>query len=196
MPTAPAITGTALTPRSEETRIYEIAVLYPFPMGQKEEQDLLKAIDEHFAEAGAAVVMKDAWGRRGLAYNIGGLSEGTFVIYYVDMPAGSVRELDRQLRILKGLLRHMIIKPPKHYRALPYAKLYTQWQEDRVHEGERAVQEREEKLKQRVLEKAKRQTKRTEAKKKDEKPEAKKPASAGSIDAQLNKLISDDDLDL
>lgn len=197
MTPAASTAGTVLTPSSEDTRIYEIAVLYPFPMGQKEEQDLLKAIDEHFAEAGATVVMKDVWGRRGLAYAIGGFMEGNFIIYYVDMPAGNVRELDRQMRILKGLLRHMIIKPPKQYRAVPYADLYTQWQEHRSHEGERVAQEREEKLRQRVLEKAKRQTKRVEAKKKEEKAETKAPApSAGSIDAQLNKLISDDDLDL
>ncbi|HVW66964.1 MAG TPA: 30S ribosomal protein S6 [Candidatus Peribacteraceae bacterium] len=180
-----------LTPSSEDNRIYEVAVLYPYPINQKEESDLQKSIEAVFADAGAKQVMKDVWGRRGLAYKIGGFTEGTFVIYYYDMDPAALKDVDQQLRILKGLLRHMIVKPPKKYQITPYADRFAQWKEQEKAAGEKAAADREEKLKKQVVEKAKRQTK------KEEKKEAPaKPMSTETIAEGLDKLISDQDIEL
>lgn len=186
---------TVLTPASEDTRIYEVAVVYPYPMNQKEEQDLLKAIDGFFAEAGATVVQKDVWGRRGIAYMIGGFNEANFIFYYVDMLPEKLKELDQQLKILKGVLRHMIVKPPKHYQYVSYANAPQEWKERQRVEEEVAAREREERLKKQVVEKAKRQTKKP-APKRDDSEKPTKPVKTESLDMQLDKLISDDDLNL
>lgn len=188
---------TQLVPSSEDTRIYEIALLYPYPMVQKEESQLLKDIARLLEEAGAKEVSRDVWGRRGLAYPIKGSTEATVLILYVDMEPGKLKEFDQQLKILKGMLRHLIVKPPKHYQMVSYAKAFTEWQAFKATAGERAAREKEEQLKQKVLEKAKRQTKRTEtrtATKKADAPAA--PMKGEALDAQLDKLISDDDLNL
>ncbi len=181
-----------LSAASEDTRVYEVAVLYPYPMNQKEEQDLLKGIDEIFAEAGAKLLMKDAWGRRGLAYMIGGFTEGNILIYYFDMDPLKVKEVDVQMRILKGVLRHMIVKPPKKYQMVPYADRLAQWQEQEKLRGEKAVADKEEKLKKQVVDKAKRTAK--VAPKLDAAPA--KPMTDASITEGLEKLISDKDLEM
>lgn len=174
---------------SEDTRIYELCVLYPFPLNQKEETEILKGVEELLSEAGAKTIMKDVWGRRGLAYPIGGYREGSYVVYYVDMEPGKLKELDNQLRIMKGVLRHLIVKPPKNYKIVPYAGRFDEWKAQTKAAGELKAAEKEEKLKKQVLEKAKRAAK---------KPEAEKKASApkGDITSTLDKLISDDKIDM
>lgn len=174
-----------------EPRIYEIAVLYPFPMNQKEDTELQKAIEEIFAEAKAKLVLKDVWGRRGLAYKIGGYSEGTFIIYYYEIEPLKIKDIDVQLRILKGMLRHMIVKPPKNYQIVPYADHYASWKNQEKLMQEKAVMDKEERLKKQVVEKASRQNK------KEEKPEVKaKPMTGAAITEELDKLISDKDLNI
>lgn len=182
--------ATTYTPTSEDHRLYEICVLYPYPLPQKEEQQLVKEVEELFAEAEGKIVFKDVWGRRGLAYPIKGSTEGSFIVYYIEMMPDKMKELDRNLRIVKGMLRHLVVKPPENYKIESYAEKYVQWQQNREKEGERAVREKEEKLQAQVVERAKRQAKRVSAKKDEEKPA--KPVAAGDMGKEIDKLISDD----
>jgi ribosomal protein S6 len=181
------------TPASDEVRLYEIAVLYPYPMNQKEEAELLKGVQAIFDEAGAKEIYKDVWGRRGLAYKIGGFDEGTFIIFYLEMDPSKLKELDEALRILKGMLRHMIVKPPKHYQIASYADAEKKWKETSRLEDQRKVTEREEKKLKQVVDKAKRSSKAAESRKVE--VEAK-PMTEADLSKQLDKLISDKDLEL
>jgi hypothetical protein len=96
------------------------------------------------------------------------------------------------MRILKGLLRHMIVKPPKHYQIVPYADRFQQWKDQEKVNTEKAAADKEEKLKKQVVEKAKRQTK------KEEKVEAAPaaPMTDAALTEELDKLISDKDIDI
>ena len=183
------------TPSSEDVRLYECAVLYPYPINQKEESDLQKGVEEIFEEAKAKLILKDAWGQRGLAYNVGGFREGNFVIYYYELDPSKLKEIDEQLRILKGVLRHMIVKPPKNYVIGPMADAFDKWKEKSKIEEETRAQEKEEKLRKTVVEKAKRSSKAAD-KKAEEDGSAKKPVTDAVITEQLEKLISDKDLEL
>lgn len=176
---------------SEDVRIYECAVLYPYPFSQKEEATLAKEIEQHFADAGAKLVFKDSWGRRGLAYKIGGFNEANIVIYYYEMEPKKLKEVDNALRIQKGVLRHLIVKPPKNYQVVSYSEKFEQWKEDDKLAEEKKAADKEEKLKKQVLEKAKRQSAKPAAKK-----DAPAPKPAGDIGTQLDKLISDKDLEM
>jgi small subunit ribosomal protein S6 len=179
---------------SEDTRIYECCVLYPFPFGQKEEMELLKEIEGSFEEAGAKQVAKDKWGQRGLAYTVGGFNEGNFVVYYYEMDPSKLKEIDTQLRIVKGVLRHMFVKPPKNYVVLKYSEVYEQWLKERENVDDRRSREREEKLKDQVARKAKRAVQRTEEQKKEKK--ALPSLNEEALTEKLDKLIADDQVDL
>lgn len=179
------------TPTSDEVRLYEVAVLYPYPMNQKEENELLKGIDEIFAEAGAKQIFKDVWGRRGLAYKIGGFDEGNFIIYYFEIDPSKIKEIDEQLRILKGMLRHMFVKPSKKYQIKSYADSEKKWKETSRLEGERKVQEREDKKLKQVVDKVKRASAPARSKDADA-----KPITGEALNQELDKLISDKDLEI
>lgn len=182
-----------LTPSSEDVRIYEFAVLLPYPMVQKEEQIAIKEIETVFKEAGAKEVSKDVWGRRGLAYPIEGHSEGNFIVYYQEMDPGKIREVDTALRIIPNVLRHIVVVPPEGYQIVKYSEAYQEWLKTRESASEKSKRNREEEIQKRVADRAKRQVKRTEQEKSD--------APAASMDKaklqqKLDEIISDDSLSI
>lgn len=184
-----------LVPSSEDNRIYEICVLLPYPMNQKEEQDAHKEVEGIFAEAEGRQVAKDSWGRRGIAYTIKGYNEGSYVIYYYEIDPSKITEIDEALRIAPKVLRHMIVIPPKGYEIVEYGEKYKQWLKERESESEKRDKSKEEKLQKQVVERAKREVRKAEEQKKDAK-EAKKPMEEKSIEEGLEKLISDSDIDI
>jgi len=60
---------------------------------------------------GGQVTKVDRWGRRRLAYEIGGTTEGYYVVIQFEAEPKTAAELGRVLRITDGVLRHMIVRP-------------------------------------------------------------------------------------
>jgi len=177
--------------------VYEFCVLYPVNLSQKEEQTLLKGIEEIFTEAEGRQIAKDAWGRRGLAYPIKKQIEGNFIVFYYEMNPQKLREVDRQLRILPNVLRHLMVKPPKDYQMVKYSEAFEQWQKDKVTAVETKRKDEETKLQRKVVEKAKRDAKRTEVKKTEvKKKEAASTLEEADLSKKLDELISDDSIGL
>jgi len=186
-----------LTTTEEDTRIYECCVLLPYPLSQKEEQEVLKEVEDIFTEAKAKQIAKDAWGRRGLAYPIKGQNEGSFVVYYYEMDPANVKEVDEALRIAHGVLRHLLIKPPTKYEILNYSEEYEKWQKERVTETERKEVEKDAEIKRKVAEKAKRKVKKVEVEKKEKPVKEERPKiEEDKLTEEIEKLISDDELDI
>jgi len=183
-----------ITPTSEDTVIYELCVLYPATLSQKEEAALLKEIEGFFSEAGGRQIARDAWGRRGLAYPVKKETEGNFVIYHYELDPSKLREIDRQLHILPNLLRHLIVKPPKGYEITKYSEHFEQWLKDRSAAVETKKKDEETKLQKKVTDRAKVQAKRVEAQKKDA---PKAPAmEEKALAEKLEEIISDKDIGL
>ncbi|MSR67620.1 30S ribosomal protein S6 [Candidatus Peribacteria bacterium] len=182
-----------LVPSNEDVRVYEFAVMYKPDLDQKAESTLLSEIEGHFAEAQGKLLFKDPWSRRGLAYRIAGHDEAKFVIYYYELPPASIRELDRQLRLQKGVLRHLMLIPPKGYEAVSFEAKYQDWLKNRETIEDVRARKREEKTQKTVVDQAKRATKRLETKAKDI---AKPVLKMQDLDSQLDKLIADSDLKL
>ena len=180
-----------LVPSSDEVRIYEIAVMIAPDLDQKSESTLLKEIDELFSEAKATTVFKDSWSKRGLAYPIQGKTEAKFVIYYVEMAPANIREVGNQLTLTKGVMRHLIVIPPKGYEAVSFEAAYTDWLKNRETVADMRKRKKEEKMQEKVLT----QTKRAAAAKRAAEPKKEaKPLEMEKLSASLDKLISDDDL--
>ncbi len=58
------------------------------------------------------------WGRRRLAYEIGGYHEGTYVLELVEGSGALLRELDRRLRVLDQVIRHLVIRVDRELSVL------------------------------------------------------------------------------
>jgi len=181
-----------LTPSSEDVRVYEVAIMYQSDLDQKAESDLLKETAALFDEAKGRILFQDPWSKRGLAYKIRGFTEAKFVISYLEVPPENIRELDRLLRLQKGILRHLIVIPPAGYEAVSFEDRYQTWLKTRETAAETQMHKKEERLRQTVAEHAKRTTKRMESKKQA----PVEPLKAKELDEQIEKLISDADLKL
>lgn len=170
-------------------RLYECAVLYPLHLSQKEEQELLKNIETLFAESGGEKIAFDTWGRRGLAYPIRGANEGNIVVYHYHLDPCRVREVDRQIRILPKVLRHLLIKLPEGHKIVRYSEMFETWQEERKTGEAQERINKEEKLKKRVIERV------------SKRPLAQPERSTGILTEKaltegIEKIISDEDIHL
>ena len=65
------------------------------------------AVVERF---GGTIDRTEPWGRRRLAYAINNQREGTYVLEVVSGPSAMTAELDRRLRVLDVVMRHLIVR--------------------------------------------------------------------------------------
>ena len=71
---------------------------------------VMKRIDTTIAEGNGKVDNVDEWGKRKLAYEINGLTDGDYTLVNFHADPQIVAELDRVLRINDAVVRHMIVK--------------------------------------------------------------------------------------
>lgn len=92
------------------TGTYEIAVLYHPDL----EIDLEKAtskVEKIFADNGGKVTNVDNWGKRKLAYKIGGNEHAVYVFYTLELDPASVRKIEQTLNITDEVVRFLITRP-------------------------------------------------------------------------------------
>lgn len=94
-------------------RPYELMVLFdPSKVdGDEGVAQMLDRIQGIITGDGGQVTNVDRWGRRRLAYEIGGTTEGYYVLIQFEAEPKTAAELGRVLRITDGILRHMIVRP-------------------------------------------------------------------------------------
>lgn len=174
----------------EEARLYELALLYPASLSQKEEQELLHSITTLLEEAEGKLVERDLWGTRGLAYPIHGHREGKFLILHCSLAPSRLREIDRQLRIIKGVLRHLVLTVHGAGPMVKFSERYDRWLKEEETKGQTQKTEREEHVRRQFAERALRQANRPQ--KKAEHTEVKEE----QITEQIQKIITDKDIDV
>ncbi|MDH7568582.1 MAG: 30S ribosomal protein S6 [Armatimonadota bacterium] len=79
------------------------------------EEEQVNALVERFANLittqGGQVTGTDRWEKRRLAYEIKGKREGLYVVMTFRATPEARDELDRQMRITEGVIRHLIVRP-------------------------------------------------------------------------------------
>ena len=88
---------------------YEAMVVFSLKQGE----DGIKALTEKFkgmmAEAGT-VESVDEWGKKKLAYEINGLTDGDYTLIDFQTEPEAIAELDRVLHIMDAVVRYMIVR--------------------------------------------------------------------------------------
>jgi small subunit ribosomal protein S6 len=65
-------------------------------------------VSSWITDAGGSVDKVDIWGRRRMAYQIRKQREGQYVLLNVTLEPKSTSELERNIRYLEPVLRHML----------------------------------------------------------------------------------------
>lgn len=89
-------------------RNYELLVVAQPDLDETSLAEINTKIEGWINEAGGKVEKTDIWGKRHLAYEIRKQRDGIYVLYQVSMPPTYTVELERNLRFLETVMRHMI----------------------------------------------------------------------------------------
>lgn len=86
---------------------YEMMLIIK-PMEQRFVGEVLSKVKELVNEVGS-IIKVDEWGRRFLAYEIKGETEGYYVLLTFDSEFKLVTILDRKMHQIEEVIRHMIV---------------------------------------------------------------------------------------
>ena len=105
-----------------ETRQYEVVYVVSPEITEEGVTELHERIAEIVDQLGGSIDKTDNWGRRRLAYEINRHREGTYVIELITGPGTLVTELDRRLRVMEQLLRHLVVRVDEDLRKAQRAR--------------------------------------------------------------------------
>ena len=71
---------------------------------------VMKRIETTIAEGEGRVDNVEDWGKRKLAYEVAGLTEGDYTLIDFHANPANIAELDRVLRITDAVVRHKIVR--------------------------------------------------------------------------------------
>lgn len=90
-------------------KAYELLFIVAPTIDEEARAGVMKRIETAIAEGEGVVDNVDNWGKRKLAYEINGLSDGDYTLIDFHTDPQSIAELDRVLRINDAVIRHMIV---------------------------------------------------------------------------------------
>lgn len=90
-------------------KAYELLFIVAPTIDDETRAGFMKRIETTITDAQGVVDNVDNWGKRKLAYEINGLSDGDYTLIDFHTDPQSIAELDRVLRINDAVVRHMIV---------------------------------------------------------------------------------------
>ena len=91
-------------------RQYELVYILPPDTTEQQVTDLHGQIEGVVSRMSGQIEKTDNWGRKRLAYEIGHNKEGLYVLEVINGGGELMKELDRRLRVLDQVVRHMIVR--------------------------------------------------------------------------------------
>ena len=109
-----------------DSRQYELVYVVSPDVAEDGVAELHTRIEEIAQQLEGSIDKTDNWGRRRLAYEINRHREATYVLELVSGPASMLAELDRRLRVMDELLRHLIVRVDEDLRKAERARVRRQ----------------------------------------------------------------------
>ena len=91
-------------------KAYELLFFVAPTISDEDRVAVMKRIETTIAEGAGKVDNVDEWGKRKLAYEINGLTDGDYTLVNIHADTQNDAALDRVLRINDAVVRHMIVK--------------------------------------------------------------------------------------
>jgi small subunit ribosomal protein S6 len=106
-----------------DVRQYELVYITPPETTEDVLADLHSQVAAVVERFGGNIEKTENWGRRRLAYEIAGQREGAYVLEIINGPGALTTELDRRLRVLDAVIRHMIVRVDEDLAAAERARV-------------------------------------------------------------------------
>src|ERR671937_109715 len=98
------------------SRQYELVYIVTPEASDQEVADLHKQVEQIVQRFNGTLEKTENWGRRKLAYEIGHHREATYVVETITGSGELVKEIDRRLRVIDLVLRHLIVRVDEDLR--------------------------------------------------------------------------------
>lgn len=89
-------------------RDYELGVVINPEVGDEQARAIVERVTQIIGVNGGQVVRVNAWGRRRLAYPIEHHRDGLYFFYDLILEPQSVAEIERGLRVIEDIIRHLL----------------------------------------------------------------------------------------
>src|ERR671931_2945577 len=93
-----------------QSRQYELVYIVAPETGEQEVADLHTQVEQIVQRFNGTLDKTENWGRRKLAYEIAHHREGTYVVETITGSGELVKEIDRRLRVIDQVIRHLIVR--------------------------------------------------------------------------------------
>ena len=95
-------------------RKYELVYVVSPDASDDQVTALHTQVEETVTRLGGQLEKTENWGRRKLAYEIGRHKEGTYVLEVINGSGELMKELDRRLKVLDYVIRHLVVRVDEH----------------------------------------------------------------------------------
>jgi len=112
-------------------RQYELIYLLPPDTAEQQANELHDQVAEIVARLHGQIEKTENWGRRKLAYEIGHYKEGVYVLELINGSGELMKELDRRLKVIDQVVRHMIVRVDAEKRVVERTRTKRQSESER-----------------------------------------------------------------
>ena len=100
------------------TRTYELVYVVSPETSDEQVTALHDQVQSIVGRYNGTIEKTENWGRRKLAYEIGHHKEGTYVLEVILGTGELMKELDRRLKVLDEVIRHLVVRVDEEQRVV------------------------------------------------------------------------------
>jgi small subunit ribosomal protein S6 len=112
-------------------RQYELLYVLPPDSTEQQVAELHEQVEAVVSRLNGHIEKTDNWGRRRLAYEIGPHKEGVYVLEVINGSGDLVKELDRRLRVLDQVIRHIVVRVDEEKKVVERTRSKRQTESER-----------------------------------------------------------------
>src|SRR6187455_2177583 len=112
-------------------RKYELVYVVSPDASDDQVTGLHTQVEETVTRMGGQLEKTENWGRRKLAYEIGHFKEGVYVLEVINGSGELMKELDRRLKVLDQVMRHMIVRVDEEKQVVDRTRTKRQTESER-----------------------------------------------------------------
>ena len=112
-------------------RQYELVYILPPETTEQQATELHGQLEAVVSRMNGSFDRTENWGRKKLAYEIGHNKEGVYVLEVINGSGDLMKELDRRLRVMDQVIRHMIVRVDEEKKVVERTRTKRQTESER-----------------------------------------------------------------
>jgi small subunit ribosomal protein S6 len=112
-------------------RQYELVYILPAETTEQQVAEIQEQVHGVVSRMSGLVEKSENWGRRRLAYEIAHQKEGVYVLEVINGSGELMKELDRRLRVMDQIIRHMIVRVDEEKKVVERTRTKRQAESER-----------------------------------------------------------------